>query len=370
MSVLCSRPSITLCVIASAALLLVACKRDPDELPVQDTVTYDGSQYDLGYGQFPPPQIAPDNPLTIQGVKLGRMLFYETDLSLDGSMSCASCHRQEHAFSDTTQFSIGVHGLPGHRQAMAVFNMAWNMNNFFWDGRAALLRDQSLKPIQDSLEMAETLDHVVSKLNNDQLYRDQFHRTFGSDQITPERMSLALEQFMNSIVSVDSRYDRFLSGQDMLTENEERGRVLFFAEYDPFFPATSGADCAHCHTPRNFENDLFVNNGLESDGSVADLGRELVTGDPNDRGKMKVPSLRNVALTAPYMHDGRFQTLEQVVDHYNDGLQPSNTLDPALENTRTTGLMLTEQDRMDLVAFLRTLTDLTLPTRPEYADPN
>lgn len=365
-----SQLGFTLLAVAGITAVFTACKRDPVEQPMVNAVVYDGTPYSLAYGQFPAPSIAFDNPLTVQGVKLGRMLFYETDLSLDGSMSCASCHRQEHAFSDTARFSIGVHGLPGGRQAMAVFNMAWNTNNFFWDGRADLLRDQSLKPIQDSLEMAETLGNVITKLNADQAYVDQFERAFGSGGITALRMSFAMEQFMNSIVSVDSKYDRSLTGQATLTPSEERGRELFFTEYNQFFPDQSGADCAHCHVPKNFENDLFVNNGLESDGSVVDFGRERVTNDPADRGKMKVPSLRNVALTAPYMHDGRFQTLEEVVEHYNSGLQASSNLDPALENTRATGLMLTAQDKQDLVDFLRTLTDETLPTRAEYSDPN
>lgn len=358
-----------LLLLLASVFVLAGCRHDPVEGPI-DELVYDGTPYALSYGQFPEPPIALDNALTEQGVKLGRMLFYETDLSLDGSMSCASCHRQQHAFSDSLQFSIGVHGLPGGRQAMGIFNMAWNTNNFFWDGRSPLLRDQSLKPIQDSLEMAETLDNVVAKLNADQTYPDQFMRAFGSEEITPYKMSLALEQFMNSIVSVDSRYDRYLAGSIALDESEERGRELFFAEYNPFFPDDSGADCAHCHTPRNFENDLYINNGLESDASVTDYGRELVTNDPADRGKMKVPSLRNVALTAPYMHDGRFQTLEEVVEHYDSGLEASATLDPALEHTRATGLMLTAQDKLDLIAFLRTLTDETLPSRAEYGDPH
>ncbi len=358
---------LTIGVCAAMVMALGACRHD-DQV-IEELVGYDGSPYSFSYGAFPAPAIASDNALTVQGVKLGRMLFYETALSLDGNMSCASCHRQEHAFSDTTRFSIGVHGLPGKRQAMGVFNMAWNENNFFWDGRAELLRDQSLKPIQDSLEMAETLDHVVSKLNGMQAYRDQFTRAFGSDEITPLKMSLAMEQFMNSIVSVESKYDRYLTGAAALTESEDRGRELFFAEYNQFFPDESGADCAHCHSPKNFENDQYMNNGLESDASLLDVGRLSVTNDPADRGKMKVPSLRNVALTAPYMHDGRFSTLEEVLDHYNSGLVASSTLDPELENTRGTGLMLSDQDKQDIIAFLHTLTDEVLPTRSEFSDP-
>lgn len=349
-----------------AIVTAISCQKEPEPT---DGVSYDGTPYTLVQGDFPPAPIAPDNALTVEGVKLGRMLFYETRLSKDGTMSCASCHRQKHAFADSNQFSIGVDGFPGKRQAMAVFNMAWNTNEFFWDGRAHLLRDQSLKPIEDSLEMAESLDNVIAKLNTDQTYKDQFMRAFGSEEITSEKMSLAMEQFMNSIVSVNSKYDKFLRGDATLTPSEQRGRKLFFTEYNQFFPDSSGADCAHCHSPRNFENSLYMNNGLESDASLTDIGREEVTNNPMDRGKMKVPSLRNIELTAPYMHDGRFTTLEEVVEHYNSGLKASMTLDPALANTMSTGLMLNAQDKADLVAFLKTLTDDDLMKDPQYSDP-
>jgi cytochrome c peroxidase len=301
---------------------------------------------------------------------LGRMLFYEKKLSKDNSMSCASCHRQEHAFSDTNRFSIGVDGLPGGRQAMAVFNMAWNTNEFFWDGRAHLLRDQSLMPIQDPLEMHETLPNVVVKLSEDQNYKDQFKRAFGSEEITSLKMSLAMEQFMNSIVSVDSKFDKELRGDATFTAAEQRGRKLFFTEYNQFFPDSSGADCAHCHSPKNFENDRYMNNGLDAGLDITDLGRENATGNPMDKGKMKVTSLRNIELTPPYMHDGRFNTLEEVVEHYNSGIKPSPSLDPALANTMSTGLFLDAQDKADLVAFLKTLTDTDLMTNPKYSDPN
>ena len=356
-----------------APLLMVAmafamgCTKDSSS---SNTVVWDQTPYTLGFGDFPPPPIAPDNALTNQGVKLGRMLFYEKRLSKDNTMSCASCHRQQHAFADTNQFSIGVDGHPGGRQAMAVFNMAWNTNEFFWDGRAHLLRDQSLLPIQDSLEMAETLPNAVAKLKAVQAYKDQFKRAFGSEEITSEKMSLAMEQFMNSIVSVESKFDRVQRGDDTFTPSERRGRELFFTEYNQFFPDSSGADCAHCHSPKNFENDLYMNNGLDAGPDITDFGREDATGNAMDRGKMKVPSLRNIDLTPPYMHDGRFQTLEEVVEHYNSGIKPSPSLDPALENTRATGLFLNAQDKADLVAFLKTLTDTDLMTNPEYSDPN
>lgn len=259
--------------------------------------------------------------------------------------------------------------MPGKRQAMAVFNMAWNEDGFFWDGRAPLLRNQALMPISDPLEMDESIQNVINKLSADKEYRDQFRRAFGDEPMSPTTISLALEQFMFSIVSVESKYDRFLRGEVTLTESEERGRELFFTEYNPFFPDESGADCAHCHSPKNFENDQFMNNGLDEEADIDDIGYEMVTGLASDRGKMKVTSLRNIEVTAPYMHDGRFQTLEEVVEHYNSGIKSSSTLDVTLANTQQTGLMLTAQDKADLVAFLKTLTDDVLLTDPAYANP-
>lgn len=354
-------------ILGAFVAFMYSCK--DDEPAGHQTVEWDQTPYTLEYGSLPPPDIASDNQLTVQGVKLGRMLFYEKMLSKDGSMACASCHLQEFAFSDTAQFSIGVKGLPGGRQAMGVFNMAWNTNEFFWDGRAHLIRDQSLGPIQDELEMNETLENVIAKLSSKQSYKDQFKRAFGSEEITSEKMSLAMEQFMNSIVSYQSLYDQFLKDSTVFNESQKRGRDLFFQEYNEFFPEESGADCAHCHGGTNFENDQYMNNGLDGDGSIKDIGRENVTKKVEDKGKMKVTSLRNIAITAPYMHDGRFKTLEEVVDHYNSGLQASSTLDPALEQTRGTGLRLTDQDKKDLVNFLKTLTDTELTTNPEYSSP-
>ena len=347
-------------------IFAIGCK---DEEPQVEDLKWDKTPYVLDNGSFPEPDIASDNPLTIQGVKLGKMLFYEKMLSKDGSQACASCHLQEFAFSDTATLSIGVRGLEGKRQAMAVFNMAWNTNEFFWDGRAHLLRDQSLKPIQDELEMDETLENVIMKLSASELYRTQFIKAFGSSEITEERMSLAMEQFMNSIVSNNSKYDQFLSDSTVFTESEKRGLKLFNQEYNQFLPEESGADCAHCHGGFNFENDRYMNNGLDAESDFKDDGRYAVSKNAKDKASFKVPSLRNISLTSPYMHDGRFKTLEEVVDHYNDGLKPSSSLDLALEQTRGTGLMLTDQDKVDLVNFLKTLTDNELVTNKEYASP-
>lgn len=356
--------------LATFVLALFACKKDTKTTyPADEPVKYDGTPYAFNAGSFPSPTIASDNALTEQGVQLGRMLFYEKSLSKNNMISCASCHKQEFAFDDTSRFSIGVLGLKGKRQAMAIFNTAWHTNEFFWDGRAHLLRDQSLLPIQDTLEMFETLPSIISKLSNNPMYNVQFVKAFGSSEVTSEKISKAMEQFMNSIVSNDSKYDRYLANTATLTISEDNGRKLFFQEYNQFFPSQSGAECSHCHSGFNFTNNDYMNNGMDTDASITDVGREKVTNNIADKAKFKVPSLRNIALTAPYMHDGRFKTLEEVVDHYNNGLKASTYIDPALENTRGTGLMLTAQQKTDLVNFLKTLTDYSLVNNPKYKSP-
>lgn len=353
------------CLLSSVSLVLfMGCKKN--ETPPEDE--FNSVPYVLEYGNLPEPNIPSDNLLTTGGVNLGRTLFYEKMLSGNNSLSCAGCHNQKNAFTDTSRFSLGIKGLNGKRQAMSVFNMAWNSNEFFWDGRAHLLRNQVIMPIQDELEMNESLDNVVSKLKASKLYPPLFKNAFGTEEITVERISLALEQFLHSIVSYHSKYDDFLAGKTSLTAEEERGRFLFFTEYNPAFPAQSGADCQHCHGGVNFENDKYMNNGLDSDAEFTDYGRENVTGKPGDRAKFKVPSLRNIALTFPYMHDGRFKTLEEVVDHYNM-VTSSSTIDPSFQQQFPQGLQLSASDKAALVAFLKTLTDYEMIKDTRYSDP-
>ena len=343
----------------------MSCKKDNPVI-----VEYDGTPYNLEFNtnSLPEPNLPLDNPLTVEKIALGRMLFFDPLLSQDGTISCSSCHIQEDGFSDSRQFSEGVGGLTGNRQAMAIFNLAWHENGFFWDGRAELLRHQAVLPIQDPVEMNESLAMVISKLQFKKAYQDQFKRAFANGKISANNIALALEAFMFSIISDNSKYDQFLAGNATLTESEERGRFLFFEEFNEFFPDESGAGCAHCHAGSNFENDEYMNNGLDAEGSFTDLGREDVTGDLADRARFKVPSLRNVAVTAPYMHDGRFNTLEETIEHYNSGLQESSTLEPHLVATLPS-LMLDEDDITDLINFLNTLTDETYLNNPDYKSP-
>jgi len=349
-------------VVTVAILSIWSCDSEPEEIPVFDPTPYMFQKPNY----FPPvPEIV--NDLTKEKIKLGKMLFYEKQLSVNNSQACASCHIQNTGFSDKSQFSLGAEGQTGNRHSMPLFNLAWHENGFFWDGRAVTLQEQVLKPIQDPLEMHETLPNVVRKLSSSSVYKNQFFRAFGDYDITPDKISTALEQFLLTITSYQSKYDLVVQGKATLTESEERGRKLFFTEYNPFFPEKSGADCAHCHTPPLFENGQYANNGLDTDASMKDLGRFLVTGNPGEKGAFKVPSLRNVAFTAPYMHDGRMNTLEEVIEHYNSGVKESSGISPLIRPTIAKGLRLTAQNKADLIAFLHTLSDTTLLSNPEFS---
>lgn len=306
--------------------------------------------------RFPQLRLPADNPLTEEGIALGARLFADTRLSINNTQSCASCHERGRAFADARQFSVGAEGQVGKRNAMALFNLAWH-DGFFWDGRARTLREQVLMPVQDKHEMNETLPRVVAKLKDDPSYQAAFRSAFGSPEVTPDRLAMALEQHLLSITSQDSKFDHAVRKVEALSDAEARGLKLFVTEFDPA-RGLRGADCFHCHGGMLFTNHAFHNNGLTL--APDDIGREAVTKNSADRGKFKTPSLRNIALTAPYMHDGRFKTLEEVVEHYDHGLARSPTLDPNLAKHPNEGLRLTDEEKADLVAFLKTLTDTSL----------
>ena len=303
-------------------------------------------------GTFPIPELPRDNPLIEERVALGKALFNETALSRDGTLSCASCHVANFAFTDARRFSLGVRGQKGTRNSMPLFNLAWK-TSFFWDGRAPTLRAQALMPIEDHTEMDEILDRVIAKLAAMKEYPPMFTAAFGSPEITPEKLGLAIEQFMLTLTSFDSKFDRALLGKVTLSDDERRGFELFMTEFDPR-TGQSGADCFHCHGGPLFSDHQFHNNGLAPDES--DTGRHRITKLESDRYKFATPSLRNIARTAPYMHDGRFATLEEVVAHYSSGVKRTATLDPNLAKHPDGGLQLSAGDQRAIVAFLKTLT--------------
>jgi cytochrome c peroxidase len=303
---------------------------------------------------FPQPELPADNPLTVETVSLGERLFQDPRLSGNGKQSCASCHSPARAFSDHVALSRGAEGKPGARNAMTLFNLAW-APAYAWDGGKARVRDQALAAMTNPLEMNAAPANVTAALGRDPEMGRGFAAAFGTPEVTAARIALALEQYLLTQVSGDSRFDRALQGKLTLSEEEKRGFALFATEYDPA-RGQRGADCFHCHGGSLFSDYAYKNNGIGL--AASDAGRARVTGSAGDQGKFKTPSLRNVALTAPYMHDGRFATLEQVVAHYDHGVQRSNTLDPNLAKHPDRGLALSPQDQSDLVAFLRTLTDV------------
>lgn len=337
-----------LLILSIVLIFQASCSKDENE--IDDPLNVD----------FPVLPDSGDNPRTAAGVHLGRMLFYDKKLSRTNTIACASCHHQDKAFSDPDRFSTGVNGQLGTRQSMALFNLGYASRAgglFFWDGRVSRLRHQSLLPIQDSLEMDESLQNVVVKLSNELIYREQFNMAFGDSIITEQRIGLAFEQFLTSIVSNNSKYDKFKRGAIELTASEKSGEQLFIEK-----------GCDNCHRGFNFDDDAerFLNNGLDNESEMTDFGRELVTGSNEDRAKFKVPSLRNIANTAPYMHDGRFNTLEEVLKHYDrNGIKSSSTLAGALRLP----VNISSDERRDIINFLKTLTDDELLTNPILANP-
>lgn len=344
------------------ALLVVlglsACKNEQEELPEY----VDQTPYELEIpGRLPPMVIPTDNPLTVEGVKLGRHLFYDPILSLDSTISCGSCHHQELGFSDAPfEFSQGVYNLEGTKNAMALINLGY-ANEFFWDGRATGLPHQAEFPVEDPLEMLESWPRVLKKLSRHPEYPAMFKAAFGNDDITVDRVTKAITQFEMTLISGNSKYDKFLRrepGGDF-SQEEFNGYVLFFQE--------TGGDCFHCHTEDLMTTNGFSNNGLDSVFTESNWGLFKVTGDSNDLGKFKVPTLRNIELTAPYMHDGRFETLEEVLDHYNEHVQVTPTTDPLLY--KPTRSRLTQTQKNEIIAYLKTLTDTTFINNPAFSNP-
>jgi cytochrome c peroxidase len=354
-------------------ILLSACgKPDPPETPAPAPPGgWSPTPYDLEIPQNMPPMIIPaDNPLTVEGVKLGRHLFWEKRLSGDNTMSCGTCHAPENAFAETTQFSTGIDGIQGTRNSMALMNLGWEQR-FFWDGRALTLEQQILEPVVNPIEMHETWPNVMYELQSDPAYEALFQDAFGSTVVDSLKAAKAIAQFLRTMISANSKFDKFMRGEVQLEPEEALGFQLTQMEGgDPAFGQGGqfGADCFHCHPhgAGRFTDGQMRNNGL--DATFADPGFGGVTGQPQDMGKFKTPTLRNVALTAPYMHDGRFQTLEEVIEHYNSGGVPSPTIDPNMKFTQG-GLQLTAEKKQQLIAFLNTLTDLDFIADPRFSDP-
>ena len=295
---------------------------------------------------FPTPQIPIENPLTVEGVNLGKKLFNDPILSVDGTISCSSCHLKSSNFSDPNKTSIGFNGLQGTRNASVITNSLWS-NSFNWDGSALTLESQAFEPITNPKEMNNTWQNVENTLNGNEEYRQLFMNAFNIDYIDSTHVVKAIAQFERSLISSNSKFDKFYRGEGSLNSSELNGYAIFNSEK---------GDCFHCHGTMLFTDNLFHNNGLDSEEPFVDNGLGDITNNPGDNGKFKTPSLRNVEFSAPYMHDGRFSTLEEVISHYNDGGHYSSTVDPLMKKIGV-GLQLTNQELNDLIAFLKTLSD-------------
>lgn len=357
-------------------LSLVMCKEDKNDDPVESSSCLSsipvGTDYDLDLPFYVslPALIPDDNPMKQEAVDLGRYLFWDTRLSGDNTMSCGTCHSPSAAFSDPAQYSVGIDGSLGTRNAMALVNLVLQPI-ITWDGHQPTLESQSGAPVENQIEMIDDWDDVVIELESDAMYPDMFEAAFGSPCIDRTRSEKALAQFIRTMTSFNSKYDRTVYGPDSFTPLEQIGLELWDLEggSPPQVPlGQEGADCFHCHSLATeiFTDNQFHNNGLDS--VFTDLGQGGVTGNPNQYGRFKTPTLRNIEYSAPYMHDGRFQTLEEVIDHYDSGGHPSATVDPFMKFT-VGGLQLSPQKKAGLIAFMKTLSDPDFINNPDFDDP-
>ena len=363
------------------AAFATSCKEDdPEVVPDSPSV---GTPYTLQIpGNLPPMSVPANNPMTVEGVALGRFLFYEERLSGDNTMSCGTCHSPSLAFTDGNAVSEGIDGVAGTRSAMALINLGY-ANSFFWDGRAGTLEEQILMPVRDPIEMHESWMNAMAELQAHPAYPGLFNAAFGTYTIDSTLAAKAIAQFIRTLISGNSKYDRVVRGEDVFTPNESEGLFLFRAEggaegmqiqipgMDSTVTGQGGADCFHCHTDGAglFTDEQFHNNAVQQ-VPYTDPGRAAITNDPFDMGRFKTPTLRNIMLTAPYMHDGRFATIDEVLDHYNDGGHPGPTVDPFMKFTDPElSLELTAQKRIQVKAFLNALTDMDFVNNPAFADP-
>lgn len=339
---------ISFCVVIILSVLLIGAADKYADVPPPDYIEF---KIPPGWPK-PPTDIFAKNRLSKQGFELGRKLFYDGRLSKDGNFPCAGCHQQFAAFvSYDHDFSHGFDNTFTTRNAPALFNLAW-MPKLHWDGGVNHIEVQPLAPITAPNEMAETLDSVLYKLRKDTAYPRLFKAAFGTPEINTQRLLKALAQFTGSIVSFNSKYDKVQRGEMSFTYSEQKG-------YDVF-----KAKCASCHKEPLFTDNSFRNNGMDVNPYLNDYGRMLITGDKNDSLKFKVPTLRNIMLTFPYMHDGRFYSMHAVIEHYRKGII---TTQPTLDSLLVNRISMTENEKNDLTYFFYTLTDTTMTHDPRFA---
>lgn len=336
---------------------LQACKVDPAIPKTKEGSPVFGISFNVPPGWPQPVYNYQNNTLSDEGFRLGRKLFYDTRLSRDNTISCGSCHQDFAAFAHSAHsLSHGIDGLFGNRNAPPLFNLNWHPL-FMWDGGVNHIEVQPLAPIINPVEMDETMDNVIIKLKKDLVYQQMFTDVFGDNTINSQRIFRAIAQFQGMLVSSNSKYDKYVRGEPggVLSEAEQRGLTLFTEK-----------KCASCHVPPLFTDFSFRNNGLTYNTALNDTGRAHVTGLVTDRNKFKVPSLRNVTVTSPYMHDGRFESLSQCLSHYNTGVTQTENLDTIL----TKGIPMSNAEMLDLIEFLGTLRDNDFLSDARFKNPN
>lgn len=362
---------------ALIATLGISCVDDPTPPPEDDgdltNIAYEPTAFTIEYplytqliGEVPVivPQmpIPSDNEMTDQGIELGRHLFYDKILSADNTQSCASCHLPEGSFTDNRAVSVGIDGVAGSVSSMSLLNVGFYNNGLFWDGRVTTLEEQALLPVEDPIELHHTWPEVITELRSHETYPKMFREAFGianKSDITRELAAKAIAQFERSIYSFESKFDQFMRGETTLSDDELEGFSLFVDLDDR-------AHCAHCHNLPLITSNEYFNNGLQEAATFADFkdkGRGLVT-NMTENGFFRAPTVRNIELTAPYMHDGSLQTLEEVMDHYGSGGKPSISRDPSIAS-----INLDDYDKQVLVAFMKTLTDRSVVNEERLQNP-
>lgn len=342
------------------SVLIAACGSEPDPIIIDDGTGGDDDDRLIRVSEeMPPLNLPEDNPLSRKGVELGRMLFYDPFLSGDGTQSCGSCHNPQFGFTDNDkQFSEGIRGELGVRNSMPLFNLMWS-SSLFWDSRAETLRKLALMPIENPVEMDQDIGELIVKLNEHAEYKDLFKAVFEVDEIDSTHLAKALEQFLLTIISDNSKFDKFNRGLVELTAEEQRG-----------FDKLKVKGCFNCHSTTLFHDNKSHNTGL--DAQIKDKGLGGHTGQTSDMGKFRTPSLRNIMRTAPYMHDGRFETIDEVLDFYDADVQlDAPNVDGETEDFLRIGMRnrLTPIEVEEVKAFLRTLTDTDMMNDPRFQDP-
>lgn len=351
------------------AALFGACGGDSDDANSLEHIAYAPKAYQITVPNgWHTPEIPADNPMTEEGIELGRRLFYDPILSVDSTISCASCHKLQGALTDNAAVSTGVEGRQGKRSSMSLVNMVFMTKGLFWDGRAKTLEDQALLPVEDHLEMAENWGVAEQKLRRHKDYPTYFRKAFGissKNEITKELAAKAIAQFERSIISKDSKYDKVLQGVPgySFTDDEEAGYIMFFNTKASY----PDAQCGHCHSGSLITTNQYLNNGLQEAndyGDFIDKGYGVVTNNKYDNGKFRVPTLRNISYTAPYMHNGSIKTIEEMMNHYNGGGKYSPNKDPLIQQIK-----LNPIQKQQVIEFLKTFDDTTFMNNPAYKNP-